>query len=203
MKGPSDYPFLLESIKVLENRIYNLEYHQERIARSLREHFDSKRTIDFTPIITDIEQLPDMLFKLRLIYNASYLKYEFVPYKLKSIKSLKRIYTNNIDYPYKYKNRKRLETLYSRKGTADDILIIKDNLITDSYYCNVAMEKNGVWYTPRSPLLNGTKRQQLIDEEVIYETTISALDLSAYQQIALFNAMIDFGEVELPISDIL
>lgn len=198
MTSATPFPFLLESIKVLDNRIYNLAYHQERIARSLKEHLGSDKQIDFAPIIADIEQLPDMLFKLRLVYNDSFLKYEFVPYHLKPIKSLKRIYTSKVSYPYKYLERARLDTLYSRKGIADDILIIRENMLTDSYYCNVALEKDGLWYTPKAPLLKGTKRQQLIDEEVITEAPLSDLHISEYQKICLFNAMIEFGEVELP-----
>ncbi len=203
MTSAAHFPFLLESIKVKDNRIHNLAYHQERIARSLKEHLGSTKTIDFAPIIADIVRLPDILFKLRLIYNDSFLKYEFVPYQLKDIHSLKCIYTSKVDYAYKYLNRWRLDSLYSRKGSADDILIIKENMITDSYYCNVALEQDGKWYTPKTPLLKGTKRQLLIDEEVIIEAPLSVLDLSKYKHVRLFNAMIDFGEVEVPVSNIL
>jgi len=202
MKKSAQYPFLLESIKVQHNKIFNLPYHQERILRSLRDHLNSSRQIDFQPIIAEVEYLPDMLFKLRLVYNDSFLKYQFVPYQLKPISSLRLIHTSKIDYPFKYLDRSRLEILHGRRGSADDILIVKENIITDSYYCNVALEKDGVWYTPKSPLLRGTKRQQLIDEEVVREAVISLTELAEYQRICLFNAMIEFGEVELSIAKV-
>lgn len=203
MTGSKRFPFLLESIKVKDNRIHNLAYHQERISRSLREHLGSSKTIDFDPIMEDIGRLPDILFKLRLVYNDSFLKYEFVPYKMKTIQSLKCIYTSKVDYAYKFLNRERLDSLYGRRGSADDILIIKDNMITDSCYCNVALEREGSWYTPKVPLLKGTKRQQLIDEEVITEAALSSLDLRNYEYIRLFNAMIEFGDIELTVSSLL
>jgi len=75
-------------------------------------------------------------------------------------------------------------------------------MVTDSYYCNVALEKDGVWFTPKSPLLKGTKRQQLIDDEVVREAAISVLSISDYQRICLFNAMIEFGEVDLDMTKV-
>ena len=57
-----------------------------------------------------------------------------------------------------------------------------------------------MWYTPEAPLLKGTKRQQLLDQGMIYLDDIKYRDLQDFGSIRLFNAMIEFGEIEIPVS---
>lgn len=150
----------------------------------------------------DVAKLPKLLYKLRLVYNDVFVKYEFIPYVLPIIKSLKIVYSNKIEYGHKYLDRNRLKNLYKQKGNCDDIIIIRENLVTDTHYCNVALLKDNIWYTPATPLLEGTKRQQLLAQGLIHEKLLSSLNLKAFEKIRLFNAMIDFGEIELDIKEI-
>lgn len=116
---------------------------------------------------------------------------------------MKLVDGSGLDYKFKYADREALKILYSQKGSADDILVVKSGLITDSYYCNVALLKNGQWHTPYLPLLHGTKRAQLLDDKLIIEEMITEHDLQKYSHIRLFNALIEFGEVELDISNLI
>lgn len=72
--------------------------------------------------------------------------------------------SDTIDYRYKSTDRKELEALYALRGNQDDVLIVRNNLLTDTSIANVALEKEGVWYTPRTPLLKGTKRALLLEQ---------------------------------------
>ena len=197
----SDY-LLLESIKVSEKQIHNLEYHQDRILRSSKEIFGAAVRIDFEPIMDEIIALPSILFKLRLTYNDSFFKYEFVPYKLPTINTLKLIKSNGIDYTHKYNNRNMLSKLFRRRQHYDDILIVKHGFLSDSYYCNLAFSQHGIWYTPSTPLLKGTKRQALLDQKQIIEKPIPSSKLSEYKSVSLINAMIDLEEIMVPISQV-
>jgi len=187
---------LLESIKVEYSSLHNLKYHKERIRNSIKKEFGLESEIDFDPILADVKKLPDITYKLRLVYNQEFFKYEFIPYTISPITSLKLTYSTKINYDTKLLDRTKLNFLFAQRGRCDDILIIKDNMITDTYYCNVALLQNDKWYTPSTPLLPGTKRQQLLDSNIIIETPISLIDLPEYSTIRLFNAMIDFGEIE-------
>ncbi len=197
----SDY-LLLESIKVSDKQIHYLEYHQDRILKSSRDLFGATVRIDFEPIIAEIEALPSILFKLRITYNDSFFKYEFIPYTLPTINTLKLIHSNAVNYVYKYHDRHLLSNLYKRKQHYDDILIVKHGFLSDSYYCNLAFLQHGVWYTPSTPLLKGTKRQALLDQNQIISKPIPSNELSNFKSVSLFNAMIDLEEIIVPISHI-
>ncbi len=81
----------------------------------------------------------------------------------------------------------------------DDILLVKEGLITDTTIANIAFYDGNSWYTPQHPLLKGTKRAQLLDQGLLLEKDLKPEDLSSFIAIRLFNAMIDWGELELPI----
>lgn len=188
---------LIESIKVHNNRLYNLSYHQRRIQKSVHTLYGSKEScIKFNDLQKEALTLENKsLYKLRIEYNNESYKHEFLPYKKREITSLKIIEDDSIDYSLKYSDRDRLYEHFNNKGDADDILICVNGCITDTYYCNVAFKKNGQWFTPDMPLLEGTKRQQLIDELLITPKEIFVEDIPDYHKVSLFNAMIDFGEI--------
>lgn len=52
------------------------------------------------------------------------------------------------------------------------------------------------------PLLAGTKRASLLDKGEIVADDIRPDDLPVYSRIRLFNAMIEFGEIEFPVDRI-
>lgn len=196
-------PYLIESIKILENKVYNLDFHQARIARAMESIYESSATIDFNPILQAAQDLDRNLYKLRIVYNDTYLKYEFQPYTLKPIKTLQLISSNKIAYSHKFLDRTHLEKLYKLKRAADDILIVKNGMVTDTYYCNIALLKEGQWVTPKTPLLKGTKREQLLNGHQITEAIVYKEDLMQYERIRLFNAMIEFGDIDLDVKQII
>ena len=51
-------------------------------------------------------------------------------------------------------------------------------------------------------MLAGTQRRYLLDTGQIKETDIPVASLGNYRHIRLFNALIPFGEVELPVGQI-
>ncbi len=112
--------------------------------------------------------------------------------KKRDIKSFKIILDNEIEYSKKYLNRDSLDKLYEQKKDADEIIIIKDGLVTDTSIANIAIFNGTNWLTPKSPLLEGTTRNRLLEEKYIYEADITVDILKSAKRIALMNAMIDF-----------
>jgi 4-amino-4-deoxychorismate lyase len=141
--------------------------------------------------------------------NVGYLlkpspcRIEFHPYQIKIVNSIKIIHDDSIDYSHKYEDRQRLDELYSLRGECDDILIIKNGWVTDAFSSNVAFYKNKKWYTPKSPLLHGTKRAQLLNTGVLIEKEIKEKDVVEYEMICLINAMLDLGEMVVRIGGII
>ena len=99
--------------------------------------------------------------------------------------------------PYKSVDRSTLNELKKQQGDCDEILIIRDNHLTDTSYTNVALYDGQQWFTPSTPLLPGTMRQSLLDKGILQEREILVSDIPQYQQISLFNAMMELGEVVL------
>ena len=54
--------------------------------------------------------------------------------------------------------------------------------------------------TPAHPLLQGTKRAELLNKQLIVEKDIAQVHLNDYSHIMLFNAMIDWERIVLPIN---
>jgi 4-amino-4-deoxychorismate lyase len=180
--------------------IYNIEYHQDRLRRSLHELFPNVTAIDLAKALSGV-QLPNSgLYKIRVVYGPVVEKIEAVSYTFPTINSLKVVYHNDIDYHLKYTNRQLLNNLYSLRGSCDDIIIVKDELVTDSFSANLLFFDGQQWLTPESPLLKGSKRQWLLDKGLIFESRIPVSDLTFFQKVGLINAMIDFDE--MPIVDI-
>ena len=78
---------------------------------------------------------------------------------------------------------------------------MRHGLLTDTSIANIALWNGCEWHTPAQPLLAGTQRRYLLDTGQIKETDIPVASLGNYRHIRLFNALIPFGEVELPVAD--
>ncbi|MDQ1268165.1 MAG: 4-amino-4-deoxychorismate lyase, partial [Campylobacterota bacterium] len=82
--------------------------------------------------------------------------------------------------------------LYAQRGECDDVLIVKNSLISDTTIANIAFFDSRRWVTPRAPLLKGTTRERLLRDGKIFEADIAINDLEKFSHVALMNAMIDF-----------
>ena len=210
---------LLETIRFENGRFANLELHQQRMNASRKVLFNFETAIDLekelssrssvieNPIspgfqIANLKEL-EGLFKCRIIYSGQIEEIEFIPYQLPEIQSLKMVMDDEINYSHKYFNRNHLNKLFSQKGNSDDILIIKNGLITDTSFANILFFNGKQWLTPSGPLLKGTQRQLLLEREQITTAAIRPADLKYFQKARLINAMIRFeDEVDVAIESI-
>lgn len=69
------------------------------------------------------------------------------------------------------------DILAAQKGDCDEIIIIKNGLVTGTSFTNIAIYKDGKWITPKHPLLLGTKRAALLEKGIIQEADITVDDL--------------------------
>jgi 4-amino-4-deoxychorismate lyase len=135
------------------------------------------------------------VYKVRVLYRETIEKIEITPYLFRSVKSLKIVHHETIDYHLKYTDRQILQELYARRGICDDIIIVKNGLVTDSFAANLLFFDGKKWITPTTPLLKGTQRQFLLDRGIISEQEIREEEVKTYQKVGLINAMINFDEM--------
>ena len=94
-----------------------------------------------------------------------------------------------MEYEFKFTNRAKLDLLYQSKGSADDILIVKDGRVTDTSYGNIVFFDGEAWITPNKPLLKGVYREKLLEEGLVYEQDVKVSDLGNYQKFSVINSM--------------
>lgn len=177
-----------ETIKCEDFEVFNLPYHKKRVSNTIGLNIDLNEFI-YPP--------NEDLLKCKVVYNSDgIVDISYTPYTPKSIKTLKLIYDDNIDYRYKSTAREEIDNLYIKKDKADDILIIKNNLLTDTSIANIALLIDNIWYTPKKPLLYGTTRDRLIEIEFLKVKDLKVDDISKATKVALMNAMIGFKEIE-------
>ena len=181
-------PLLLETIKIEDGKLANLSYHQARFDKSRKDLFAITNRVDLSTVI---KAPKSGLYRCRIIYNGDIRSIEYIPYKEKNITKLK-VVPSDIDYAYKYANRETFTKLLQKYSVYDEIIIEKEDYITDTTISNIAFYDGEKWLTPSHPLLPGTMRAKLLDEGFLHKKEIRKEDLKNYAQIALMNSMIGF-----------
>jgi 4-amino-4-deoxychorismate lyase len=196
---------LVETIKVENGILLNISFHNERMARSLYEVYGLSKNADLEKIINIQSFTGKGIYKCRVVYDDRIVKVEFLPYIIKSVRSLKMVTDDNISYPCKFINRDNILRLMEMCGECDDILIIRKEMVTDSSYANVVFrDVHGYWVTPSSYLLPGTRRASLLHRGLIKETIIRYTDLNKYTEVKLINSMIGIEDTEgIPVANII
>jgi 4-amino-4-deoxychorismate lyase len=174
----------LETIKCHDYEVFNLQYHINRISNTVGRNFSLEEYI-----------YPNSkeLLKCRIIYTKDeIISITYDKYTPKNIKSFKLVYNDKINYKFKSCNRDNINKLLQQKDKADEIIIIKDNLVTDTSIANIAIYLDDIWITPKIPLLEGTTKNRYVDNKILLLKDITVNMLLKAEKIALLNAMIDF-----------
>lgn len=169
---------------------HNLRYHRKRLKRSAHALFNADIDLDLTLITPPT---PDIIHRCKVIYSNKIESVEFLPYIKTKVKKLKIVFSDEISYGHKFLDRGAIEELHAQKGSCDDIIIIKNGLLTDTSIANIALlDDNEIWVTPKIPLLYGTTRERLLDEGKIVERDVLCTDIFDYSKIAIMNALRGF-----------
>lgn len=181
----------IESIRVENGVIFLLEEHQRRVNETF-QYFDKQgNTIDLSKILSKEKFEKNGIFKFRIEYD---LEGNFItensPYMRAEIKEFQLIINDNVDYSFKYKNREVLEEM-KRKSEGREVIVVKNQCVTDTSFSNIVFFKNGQWFVPSTYLLNGVQRQFLLKNNKIKEIEIGLDNISQFTHFKLINAMND------------
>jgi 4-amino-4-deoxychorismate lyase len=184
---------LLETVKVQNRRLQNIEAHNLRVANSRRILFGVEDTLDVRDFITLPASLDDGMYKCRIVYAQTVQQVELLPYLPKRIQTLRLVVNDVIQYEHKFLDRSFFDNSVQSAG-ADDILIVQHGHITDSSFANVVFYDGKKWVTPAQPLFHGIKRQILLEQGLIHEEEITQKDLNRFVHATLINALLDIGD---------
>ena len=192
----------IETIKLLNGKFYLLDYHQRRMDQTRVHFFKKTNGLDLKSYLVEMNVPAKGLFKCRIVYDEHLLAVEFLPYSIKPVRSLQIVQADSIQYSFKYEQRHSLTHLFEKRGSCDEIIIVKLNQVTDATYANLVFYNGNEWLTPTSYLLNGIMRQYLLDQEIIRSTKISLKDIPKFEKVKLINSMLGFEGAEIPFSQI-
>ena len=189
----------IETILAVQGVPVPLEYHQERVDRTLRD-WDSSFRIDIREALESVAIPPFEKSKIRVEYGLKGLDcIKVTEYLMKSIGSIGLVDVGDREYRYKYADREWIYSMVEDSG-CDEIVMVKDGFVTDASIANLAFYDGSQWITPDTPLLSGTRRRYLLDAGVLHEAPVRLEDLPRFTKLRLVNAMIPWEESpDLPI----
>ena len=184
----------IESIKVEDQKIFLLELHQHRVNETF-SHFGKQGSLDLEKIFKNLNVDEDGLYKLRIVYDLDKnYKTQLIPYAIPEVHDFQLVENNCFDYPFKFEDRKEFEKMKA-KARAEEIIIVKNNHITDTSYTNLLFLKGKEWYTPSTYLLNGVQRQFLLKNKKIKAMDITMQNLREFSHFQMINALNDFDDM--------
>ena len=178
---------LFETIAIENGKIQNIALHQARYERSLITYY-GKSAVTFFNLLDLIQapkELDNKLVRCRIDYNAHQTKISYLEYIPKTHRVFKPIVCNEIDYSLKYVDRELINALFAQKGKADEIIIIKEGFVTDCSIGNLAFRKGGQWFTPNTPLLQGTQRTYLLQSGQLQKLKLDKNNLNSLTKFEL------------------
>ena len=158
-------------------------------------HFGKEGSIDLAKIFKKLEHDEDGLYKLRIVYDLDKkFTTQLIPYAIPEIENFQLVENNSYDYSFKFEDRKEFERMKTKAKT-EEIIVVKNNHITDTSFTNILFLKGKEWFTPTTYLLNGVMRQHLLHEKKIKETEITLQNIKEFSHFQLINAMNDFDDM--------
>lgn len=170
-----------------------LEYHQERVDRTLRD-WNAPFRLDLVDVLESVAVPPFKKSKIRIEYGVGGLEcIQVSEYRMKSIASIGLADIGDREYRYKYADRQWIYAYLEGSG-CDEVILVKDGFLTDASIANLAFYDGRQWITPDTPLLPGTRRRYLLDAGILHEAPVRTEDLPLFTKIRLVNAMIPWEQ---------
>lgn len=185
-------PFI-ETILAEHGVAQNILFHQVRVNKTLHD-FHSDAAIDIVQALNKLALAPIPKAKIRLLYNEEgIIEITQDAYQRKEIQSVSLVEIGARTYPHKYADRKWIYALLAEAGT-DEMIMVKNGHITDTSIANLAFHDGTNWYTPASPLLEGTRRAALIQQMIVTPIPIPLSSLHQFTSFKYFNSLISWNE---------
>jgi len=193
----------IETICYEQGRFQRIELHNERFNRTRNHFFGVQPELQLELFLSVPADLKEKTVKCTVTYGTDIVRIDYNLYQIRPVNSLQMIVDNTIEYAFKYADRTKLNSLFNLRDQSDDILIIKNGLITDTSYANVIFKKDNKWYSPQNPLLKGTRIDRYFRAGRVTPALLRPSDLPLFSEARIVNAMISIGNSPvIPINNI-
>jgi 4-amino-4-deoxychorismate lyase len=183
----------IESIRIKDGCVEQLGFHQTRVNKTFL-NFGKEPYFQLHEIINLDSLITNGVAKCRKKYDLDrIIEITYSEYAIRKINTISLAELDGRKYDFKYADRDWISDLLLKSGT-DEIIMTDEGIVKDASYANLAFYDGELWYTPQSPLLEGTQRAFLLETQKIHPREISVNDLHKYQQVKLINAMMSWDE---------
>ena len=182
---------LLETLKVEQGQVSQLSFHQKRFQDSRQELWPGCHHIDLKKIIDIPASCQNGLYRCRILYDRDIDQITYSQQPTRRFRSLKCVEATQLDYHLKYSDRTAFSKLLAQKGNCDEIIIIQKGHLTDCSIGNLVLRQGEIWYTPSTPLLQGTQRRYLLEQGLIREKELLLTELNSFSAIGIINTFFD------------
>lgn len=185
---PYAKPLFSDVICVRNGQLQRLDYHYRRMSNTCKTFYNKE--LSFECLNEGLASCSkEGLYKCRIVYGDKIESVTYTEYHPKQVNTVQFVYDDTIEYSHKYLDRSALTKLVENSET-DDVIIVKNGLITDSSFCNLIFEDaEGRKFTPKEALLKGTYREWLLEQGIVEETSIKKEDVYRYKFVYFVNAM--------------
>ena len=178
-----------ESICVKDGIALNLSMHQSRVNKTLDAFNVSNHGIILASIVDELTLPAEGLYKLRISYDLNGNHQSACnAYQYKQILNFALVDIMGQGYDYKFSNRDWINEALIQSDK-DEIVMHDGGLIKDCSYTNIVFYDGVNWYTPATPLLEGTQRAKLIEAGVIQPKALYVQDIPNFKKFKCINAM--------------
>lgn len=183
----------IESIRIKDGCVEQLSFHQSRVNKTFL-NFGKTPYFQLHEIINIDSSNTNGVFKCRIKYDLDrIIEITYSEYVIRKINSISMVELDGRKYDFKYADREWITDMLLKSGT-DEIIMTDQGIIKDASYANLAFYDGELWYTPQTPLLEGTQRAFLLETKKIHPKEIRINDLHKYQQVKFINAMMSWDE---------
>lgn len=175
-----------ETIKAVDGVLQHLAFHQARFDRTRKELYGEHSKIFLAQQIVPPQK---GVYRVRVEYTKGIETVNYTPYAPRHFERFILV-EKPIAYAYKYCDRTALHTPLLE--TYDDVIFTCKGVLSDTTIANIALLIDGVWQTPKTPLLKGTTRARLLASGYLHEAVLTSHSLQNAQKFAIMNALIGF-----------
>ena len=195
---------LFETIRMEDGVPGQIAWHEQRMNHARREVWGIEQPVLLKEVLSVPDAFLSGLVRCNIYYGPDIQNITFKPIEKRSIRSLKLVVCDDLDYHLKFTGRQMLETLLALREKCDEIIIVKNGLLTDTSMSNIIFYNGADWVTPAIPLLKGTCRERLIHEGKLVKSDIRPEDLQKFTGCKLINALrLPEEEIMIPVSQII
>lgn len=185
-----------ETLKVINQQCPLLKYHELRFLHTHLSIWGKAPSQCLKEILENhFRHHPDTYqkgipYKCHISYDQIHHAINMIPYQKKKINFLRLVDLSSINYPFKSEDRSCFLSITALIQEGTEAIIIKNGLLRESTFTNIALLGPQGWITPEEPLLEGTRRAFLLEKGILKKGQIKVEQIGDYSKIRLFNAMV-------------